>query len=188
MPRRGSPRPRGGVFQNLFGSRGPAGAGCRPTYKRRAIVPPGRGLPHHRRELGGSETAILDAAVGCSLCLDSDDVDPASRPTPPRVNQHPRGRVPECTFCPRRCGRRLLGPRRTCDGDRRSPELAVVYAASEESSFALTSRCRPIAPSAASIRSSRERCRTSRTRSTCGRCHPRRRASSALPIPCSRMP
>ena len=53
----------------------------------------------------------------------------------------------------------------------------VRYAAS----FDVTSRRSPMAPRAASIWSSREWWFTSRTRSTCGRCHPRRRASSALP-------
>ena len=62
---------------------GPAGAGDRPTHERRAIVPPGRGPPHHRRvlrarELDRSETAILDAAAG--------------QPAPSR------GRIPEFTY------------------------------------------------------------------------------------------
>ena len=55
-------------------------------------------------------------------------------------------------------------------------------------SVTLTCKRRPMAPRAASIRSSRERCRRSSTRSTCGRCQPSRRANSALPMPCSRMP
>ncbi len=62
------------------------------------------------------------------------------------------------------------------------------YTVIEVSSLTITSRRRPMALKAASIRSSRERCCTSSTRSTCGRCQPRRRASSALPMPCSLMP
>ena len=62
------------------------------------------------------------------------------------------------------------------------------YTVIEGSSLTITSRRRPMALKAASIRSSRERCCTSSTRSTCGRCQPRRRASSALPMPCSLMP
>ena len=47
---------------------------------------------------------------------------------------------------------------------------------------------RPMAPSAASMWSSLDRCCTSSARSTCGMCHPSRRASSALPMPWSRIP
>ena len=57
------------------------------------------------------------------------------------------------------------------------------YPDAREVSFALTCKRRPMAPRAASILSSRDRCRRSSTRSTCGRCQPRRRASSALPTP-----
>ena len=61
--------------------------------------------------------------------------------------------------------------------------LRIGYPGVREASFALTCKRRPMAPRAASIRSSRERRRTSSTRSTCGRRQPRRRASSALPTP-----
>ena len=61
--------------------------------------------------------------------------------------------------------------------------LRIGYPGVREASFALTCKRRPMAPRAASIRSSRERRCTSSTRSTCGRRQPRRRASSALPTP-----
>ena len=70
----------------------------------------------------------------------------------------------------------------------RSPIMRLVqcrigYPGVREASFALTCKRSPMAPRAASIRSSRERRRTSSTRPTCGRRQPRRRASSALPTP-----
>ena len=61
--------------------------------------------------------------------------------------------------------------------------VVIEEASSLASSLTIASGRRPMAPKAASIRSSRERCCTSSTRSTCGRCQPRRRASSALPMP-----
>ena len=87
-----------------------------------------------------------------------------------------------------RCGRMPARPFERCCTAADVRLLAAVHVVIEASSLTITSRRRPMAPKAASIRSSRARCRTAGTRSTCDRCQPRCWASSALSMPCSLMP
>ena len=111
--------------------------------------------------------------------------DAAASPSARRARSTPASPPADRVPAPRSERRALIPPRRQRGAWTFAPvgraESAALcrYAAS----FDVTSRRSPMAPRAASIWSSREWWFTSRTRSTCGRCHPTRRASSALRQP-----
>ena len=87
----------------LLGARGPAGAGGRPTYERRSIVPPGRGSPHHRRVLAlASSTSPRPRSstpprpgAACASIRTTSTVSCRRRRVVVRALE---GRIPELTF------------------------------------------------------------------------------------------